>query len=59
MGGFDKLGIFIDREGVVSGESVLRVGTGVACGGHLSISCVGFSLYSGVGFYSWVVAQIR
>lgn len=58
VGGFDELGIFINGEGVISGESASRVGMGVACGGHLSISCVGFSLPFGVGFYSRVVALI-
>jgi hypothetical protein len=57
-GGFDELRIFVNRKGVVSGESASRVGVGVACGGHLSVSCVGFLLPFEVGFYSWVVAPI-
>jgi hypothetical protein len=50
VGGFDELGIFIDREGVISGESALRVGTGVACGGIFQFHVLAFRFTLGLVF---------
>lgn len=56
MGGFNESGVFINKEGVISGEGVPRVGVGVACGGHyFSVLNVGFLLLFRSGFYSQVV----
>lgn len=56
ISGFNESGVFINKERVIFGESVPRVGVGVACGGYyFSVLNVGFLLLFRSGFYSWVV----